>query len=325
MVTIPAGYNSNTFVLTVLGGIAAPNTRSTRTRGAPVQNTQPSPLGGLSGSISRALATICGIVTTGGTQMAAAMEHKPGGKQNADGRRHSLLYYYYRRSEFARSLQYGSRIDGKYQRGRPSPVGSSKVVDALMQLATGSDVALAVAAREILPKIVSAKDGPDGQSVVTYRSDPALEAFKPANLPEALSRHVDTGMERSHDLKYRFVHGKRSEAGPIRSEFPERQDVRLIHPYRNGNDKRQRRYEQKDPDLNCNFGGGSSSGQAFNWQVVLNPPGTGTQPLINFNRRPPCIQATRRSSTPRGKFCPVCVFHAVIASGAKQSRAKCTT
>ncbi len=52
-------------------------------------------------------------------------------------------------------------------------IGPSKFVDALTQLATGSDMALAVAARNLLPRLASTEgNGPDGQPIVSYRHDP---------------------------------------------------------------------------------------------------------------------------------------------------------
>jgi hypothetical protein len=52
-------------------------------------------------------------------------------------------------------------------------IGSTNFVDALMQLATGPDVALAVAARNLLPRIASPGGyGPDGQPIVSYKHDP---------------------------------------------------------------------------------------------------------------------------------------------------------
>ncbi len=67
---------------------------------------------------------------------------------------------------------------------RPN-VGPSKFVDALMQLATGSDAALAVAARDLLPRICSdGSCGPDGQANVCYQSD-RVPVFNAKELPEA--------------------------------------------------------------------------------------------------------------------------------------------
>ena len=70
---------------------------------------------------------------------------------------------------------------------RPS-AGSSKFVDALMQLATGSDMALAVAARNLLPRIAgNGEYDSNGQAIVTYRHDPLHEDLTLNNLDDAAS------------------------------------------------------------------------------------------------------------------------------------------
>ncbi len=70
---------------------------------------------------------------------------------------------------------------------RPS-AGSSNFVDALMQLATGSDMALAVAARNLLPRIAgNGEYDSNGQAIVTYRHDPLHEDLTLNNLDDAAS------------------------------------------------------------------------------------------------------------------------------------------
>jgi hypothetical protein len=65
-------------------------------------------------------------------------------------------------------------------------VGSSKFVDALMQLATGSDMALSIAARNLLPRLAgNGEYDSNGQAIVTYRYDPQNEDLTLNNLPDA--------------------------------------------------------------------------------------------------------------------------------------------
>jgi hypothetical protein len=283
MVTIPVSYNPSAFALMLRESIAAPNTRSTRTSGAPAQNTPATPTNGLSGSISLALATICGIVTTGGTLVTAASKSASpagSGTQTAAGITSITLSG----DRSLRDLCNMEAVLTGNTKGvvRPS-VGSSKVVDALMKLAKGSDVALAVAAREILPKIVSAKDGPDGQSVVTYRSDPALEAFKPANLPEAAVAMSTEVWSNRTILNIASSMASGQKLDPFEVNFLRAKMFGSFTLTETTTTSTNGDTNKEDADLNRNFGGGASGGQPFNWRVALNPGGTGTQPLTSFS------------------------------------------
>ena len=67
---------------------------------------------------------------------------------------------------------------------RPN-IGPSKFVDALMDLAKGPDMALAVAARNLLPRLASSGGcGPDGQAIVSYRNDPLSGPVTLDSLPD---------------------------------------------------------------------------------------------------------------------------------------------
>lgn len=64
-------------------------------------------------------------------------------------------------------------LTGNNASAAPPATGSSNFVDALMQLAKGADMALAVAARNLLPRLGSSGGyGADGQPIITYKHDP---------------------------------------------------------------------------------------------------------------------------------------------------------
>ena len=163
---------------------------------------------------------------------------------------------------------------------RPS-VGPSKFTDALLKLATGSDLALAVAARSLLPRIVSVGNyGPDGQDNVTYHLDPAEMALDTKNLPNVAIAMATRGW--TDDTVSRIA------GAMANGDQPSQFDVNFLHAKLFGSftvmDTKamagDTSMSQYNTDVNGNMCSSSSEGWSFNWEVVLNP---GTQPLASYS------------------------------------------
>ena len=200
MITIPVSYKPSAFALMLMEVVAAPDTQSARTGGTPAQDTPPSLTNGLSPPIIEALATIGAIVTSAGTQVTATSE-SAGSSASETQTSVSIISATTVRTDLnLRDLCNMEAVLTGNTKGVVRPcVGASKVVDALMQLATGPDVALAVAAREFLPEIASAKDGA-GRPVRYYPSKRSgMGAVSPYQYPRGCRRHVRAGMERWRD------------------------------------------------------------------------------------------------------------------------------
>ncbi len=284
MITIPVSYKPSAFALMLMEVVAAPDTQSARTSGTPAQNTPPSLTNGLSRPIIEALATIGAIVTSAGTQVTAKSE-SAGSSASETQTSVSIISATTVRTDLnLRDLCNMEAVLTGNTKGVVRPcVGASKVVDALMQLATGPDVALAVAAREFLPEIASAKDEPDGQCVITLRNDPAWGPLARTNIPEVAAAMSGQAWSDGAIVSIASSLANGQKPAPFAVNFLHAKmfnSFTLIHIESTSTRRDMTNY---NADLNRNFGWSLSYGQPLNWGARFNR--AGKQPLPSFSAR----------------------------------------
>jgi hypothetical protein len=284
MITIPVSYKPSAFALMLMEVAAAPDTQSSRTSGTPAQYTPPSLTNGLSRPIIEALATIGASVTTGGTQVTATSE-SAGPSGSGTQTSVSIISATTVRADLnLRDLCNMEAVLTGNTKGLVRPcVGASKVVDALMQLATGPDVALAVAAREFLPEIASAKDGPDGQSVITLRNDPAWGPLARTNLPEAAAAMSGQAWSDGAIFSIASSMANGRKPAPFAVNFLHAKMFDSFTLINIESTSTRGDVNNYNADLNRNFGWGLSYGRPFNWEAGFNR--AGKQPLASFSAR----------------------------------------
>jgi hypothetical protein len=283
MVTIPVSYKPSAFALMLMEIVAAPDTQSARSSGTPA-NPPPSLTNGLSQPIIEALATIGAIVTTAATQVTAASE-SAGSSASETQTSVSIISATTVRADLnLRDLCNMEAVLTGNTKGVVRPcVGASKVVDALMQLATGPDVALAVAVREFLPEIASAKDEPDGQSVITCRNDPAWGPLARTNIPEAAAAMSGQAWSDGAIFSIASSLANGQKPAPLAVNFLHAKMFNSFTLINIESTSTRGDMNKYNADLNCNFGWSLSYGQAFDWEARFNR--AGRQPLPSFSAR----------------------------------------
>ncbi len=284
MVTIPVSYKPRAFALMLMEVVAAPDTHSARTSGPPAQDTPPSLTNGLSRPIIEALATIGAIVTSAGTQVTATSERAGSSASETQTSVNIISATTVRADLNLRDLCNMEAVLTGNTKGLVRPcVGPSKVVDALMQLATGFDVALAVAAREFLPEIASAKDGPDGQSVITLRNDPAWGPLARTNIPEVAAAMSGQGWSDGAIVSIASSLANGQKPAPIAVNFLHAKMFDSFTLIDIKSTSTRGDINNYNANLNRDFGWGLSYGQPFNSEAGLNR--AGKQPLASFGAR----------------------------------------
>jgi hypothetical protein len=235
--------------------------------------------GGLSQGFSAALAQINFTVTSHGAQVttASADTGLTGSSAQVAVSNTSSVTFSVNPSVQDLANEYAVLTNNDTGVVRPN-VGPSPWVDALVGLAKGSDVALAVAAREALTNVVQAHWDADGHEIAYRDIGPKV---KPNNLA-----HAAEYIASSDYAQAAIINIAKSIA---EGEPPDAFLVNLLHARMNGSitvvdTKALSKIDNLDKyntDYNEDYGYRSHHGRSFNFEVIVQP--NSTLPLSSFS------------------------------------------
>lgn len=247
-----------------------------RTSVARVTSTEP---GGQTPGLSASLAEINFLVTSHGTEVTTASADTGltgSSAQVAESNASSVTFSV---DPSIRDLanEYAVLTNNDVGVVRPN-VGSSPWVDALVDLAKGSDVALAVAAREALPNVAQAQWDPSGHEIAYKNAGPVVYPDDLGHAAEYIASQ-DYAQEAIVQIANSIAQG----------EPPDAFLVNLLHARMNGSitvvDTETLSITDNlgkyNTDYNGDYGYGDSNGNTFNFEVIAQP-GSAT-PLSSFS------------------------------------------